>query len=84
MDMMITSIKISRVVREVARIRADELGQTFQAYYEDLIIKDIKENRPDLWKDALDGRDFNINRKRPDTILGTEIKRRKAEKESML
>ncbi len=80
MDMMITSIKISRVVRQAARIRADELKQTFQAYYEDLILKDIKANRPDLWEELLEGKELNVDRKRPETILKKEIERVKAEK----
>jgi len=84
MDMMITSIKISRVVREIARLRADELNQTFQAYYEDLILKDIKANRPDLWEELLEGKELNVDRKRPETILQKEIKRLKAEKEAIL
>ncbi len=84
MDMMITSIKISRKVREAARIRADELNLTFQSYYEDLILQDIKDNKPDLFEELCSGREFNKNRKPKKTALQVMIEEANQEKEKGL
>lgn len=84
MDMMITSIKISRKVREAARIRADDLNLTFQSYYEDLILKDIKDNKPELFEELCSGREFNKNRKMKQTILQTMIQENDEERKKGL
>ena len=73
MDMMITSIKISRKVREAARIRANNLNLSFQSYYEDLILHDIKENEPELFKELCNSRELNKNRRPKKTAIQMEI-----------
>jgi len=73
MDMMITSIKISRKVREAARRRANNLNLSFQSYLEDLILQDIKSNEPDLFKELCENRELNKNRKPKKTALQMEI-----------
>lgn len=75
MEMMITSIKISRKVRDAAKIRADNLGLSFWSYYEDLILHDIKANEPELFKELCSGREINKTKKRKKTAIQLEIDR---------
>ena len=75
METMITSIKIAIKVREAARIRANNLGLSFQSYYEDLILHDIKAHEPALFKELCSGREFDKTRKRKKTAIQLEIER---------
>lgn len=55
MGIINTSIRIDQDVKDYAKIAARRSDFTFMAYYEDLILKDIKENHPDLYENYISG-----------------------------
>ena len=63
MNMVTTSIKIEKSIKDAAKNRAAELNMTFAAYYEDLILRDLKNNRPELFKDIIKEKDSGIKPK---------------------
>lgn len=58
MGIINTSIRIDEDVKNYAKIAARRSGYTFMAYYEDLMLKDIKENHPDLFEQYKEGKDI--------------------------
>ena len=58
MGIINTSIRIDEDVKNYAKIAARRSGYTFMAYYEDLILKDIKENHSDLFDQYKEGLDI--------------------------
>ena len=80
MDMIITSIKIDRRVRDASKVMADEVGLTFAAYFEELLLTNIKTKKPDLFQELCEGRTV-FKRKEKRTAIGMEIDRREKEKE---
>jgi hypothetical protein len=50
MGRTMTSIRIDEDVKACAKMAAKRTNFTFAAYYEDLILKDLLVNHPDLFK----------------------------------
>ena len=68
MAIITTTIRIDEEVRAYARLRARKTGFTFMAYYEDLILKDLRDNEPELFEMYKKGH--------PAGSMGTIIKKR--------
>lgn len=54
MGKTITTIKIDEAIRDYAKAAAKKTGFTFAAYYEDLILHDLKNNHPEMYQSYLD------------------------------
>lgn len=60
---------------------ADEAGLTFAAYFEELLLINIKAKKPDLFQELCEGKTV-FKRKEKRTAIGREIDRLKREKEN--
>ena len=56
MGIITTSIRIDSDVKDYAKIAAKREGFTFMAFYEDLILRFIKDKHPDLYMEYIKGR----------------------------
>ncbi len=76
MQRVITSIRIDIDVKEFSKIAAMRENFTFTAYYENLLLFNLKENHPELYKEYLE--------RSPDGVPVEKIKRKSKLMQKML